>query len=83
MRLQFPEQALCGVHTGAATFARQFLSRQLCKQGASYSAIARKLCFAVSSVYYEIQRGLCEQRDGKTWKTYEAYSAAVAQNDAD
>ena len=56
---------------------------KLCKQGASYSAIARKLGFAVSSVYYEIQRGLCEQRDGKTWKTYEAYSATIAQDDAD
>lgn len=56
---------------------------KLCKQGASYSAIARRLGFAVSSVYYEIQRGLCEQRDGKTWKTYQAYSATVAQGDAD
>ena len=56
---------------------------KLCKQGASYSTIARKLGFAVSSVYYEIQRGLCEQRDGKTWKTYEAYSATIAQDDAD
>lgn len=53
------------------------------KQGASYSAIARKLGFAVSSVYYEIQRGLCEQLDGATWKTYMAYSATVAQDDAD
>ena len=53
------------------------------KQGASYSAIARKLGFAVSSVYYEIQRGLCEQLDGATWKIYKAYSAQVAQDDAD
>lgn len=56
---------------------------KLCKQGASYSAIARKLGFAVSSIYYEIQRGLCEQRDGQTWKIYKAYSATVAQDDAD
>ena len=41
---------------------------KLCKQGTSYNAIARRLGFVVSSVYYEIQRGLCEQRDGATWK---------------
>lgn len=56
---------------------------KLRKQGVSYSAIARKLGFAVSSVHYEIQRGLCEQRDGATWKIYKAYSAQVAQDDAD
>ena len=56
---------------------------KLSKQGASYSAIARRLGFAVSSIHYEIQRGLCEQRDGATWKIYKAYSATVAQDDAD
>ena len=65
------------------TWTDRLTIEKLCKSGVSYSAIARKLGFAVSSVYYEIQRGLCEQRDGQTWKIYKAYSAAVAQDDAD
>ena len=65
------------------TWTDRLTIEKLCKSGASYSAIARKTGFAVSSIYREIQRGLCEQRDGKTWKTYKAYSATVAQDDAD
>lgn len=65
------------------TWTDRLTIEKLCKQGASCSAIARNLGFAVSSMHYEIQRGLCEQRDGKTWKIYEAYSATVAQDDAD
>ena len=65
------------------TWTDRLTIEKLRKQGASCSAIARQLGFAVSSIHYEIQRGLCEQRDGKTWKTYEAYSATVAQDDAD
>ena len=65
------------------TWTDRLTIENLCKSGASYSAIARKTGFAVSSVYREIQRGLCDQRDGATWKMYKAYSAQVAQDDAD
>lgn len=56
---------------------------KLFNAGASYRAMSQKLGFSISFLHYEVQRGLCEQRDGKTWKTYEAYSATIAQDDAD
>lgn len=56
---------------------------KLFNSGTSYSDIARKLGFAVSSIHREIQRGLCEQLDGRTWKMRKAYSATIAQDDAD
>lgn len=56
---------------------------KLFNSGASYRAIARKIGFAVSSVYNEIQRGLYDHLDGFTWITCKRYSAQIAQEDAD
>lgn len=65
------------------TWTDRLIIEKLCKQGASYRAIAKRIDFSVAAVYKEIQRGLCDQRDGSTWKIYKAYSADIAQDDAD
>jgi len=56
---------------------------KLFNSGASYRAISKRLGFSVSSVYVEIQRGLHDHLDGRTWKMIKKYSAKIAQDDAD
>ena len=56
---------------------------KLFNSGLSYRVIASRLGFAVSSVHYEIRRGLYDHLDGSTWKTVKRYSADIAQDDAD
>lgn len=65
------------------TWTDRLIIEKLFNSHASYRTIAKRLGFSVAAVYKEVQRGLCEQRDGKTWKTYKAYSATIAQDDAD
>lgn len=65
------------------TWTDRLIIEKLFNSRASYRTIAKRLGFSVAAVYKEVQRGLCEQRDGKTWKTYKAYSATIAQDDAD
>ena len=56
---------------------------KLFNAGASYRAMSRKLGFSVSSLHYEVQRGLYDHLDSKTWNILKRYSATVAQDDAD
>jgi len=45
----------------------------------TYSAIAKLLNRSVSSIRYEIQKGIYLHRDGDTWKEIPRYSAEIAQ----
>lgn len=56
---------------------------KLFNAGASYRAMSRKLGFSVSSLHYEVQRGLYDHLDSKTWNILKRYSATIAQDDAD
>ncbi len=51
--------------------------------GASYRIMSQKTGFAMSSLHYEIHRGLYDRLDGDTWKTIKRYSADIAQADAE
>lgn len=48
----------------------------------SYQFIADELGFAKSAIHYEVQHGLYDHLDGKTWLTIKRYSAAIAQDHA-
>ena len=50
--------------------------------GHSYQSIANELGFAKSAIHYEVQHGLYDHLDGKTWLTVQRYSAAIAQQHA-
>ncbi|MCM1234797.1 MAG: IS30 family transposase, partial [Ruminococcus flavefaciens] len=56
---------------------------KLFNAGATYRTISQKTGFAISAVYYEVQRGLYDHLDGSTWKILKRYSARIAQDDAD
>lgn len=64
------------------TYTDRLIIEKLYKQKCSYRAIAGRIGFSVAAVYREVQRGLCEQLNGKTWETYLAYSATIADDDA-
>lgn len=49
------------------------------KEGYSQAEIARRLGVHRSTVCRELKVGRCEQLDGRTWKTYEIYSADLAE----
>lgn len=51
--------------------------------GHSYQSIANELGFAKSAIHYEVQHGLYDHLDGKTWLTVQRYSATIAQQHAD
>lgn len=53
------------------------------KEGYSQAEIARRLGVHRSTICRELKIGRCEQLDGKTWKTYEIYSADLAQQKHD
>lgn len=65
------------------TWTDRLYIEKLFNSGASYRAIAEKTGFAVSSVYREVQRGLCDHLDGSTWMTVKRYSAQIAEDDAE
>lgn len=46
----------------------------------SYQFIADELGFVKSAIYYEVQHGLYNHLDGKTWLTIRRYSATIAQD---
>lgn len=48
----------------------------------SYQFIADELGFVKSAIYYEVQHGLYDHLDGKTWLTVKRYSAVIAQQHA-
>lgn len=45
----------------------------------SYQFIANELGFRKSAIHYEVQHGLYDHLDGKTWLTVKRYSATIAQ----
>lgn len=51
--------------------------------GHSYRSISRALGFSPSSLHTEVQRGLYDHLDGKTWKVERWYSAQIAQEYSD
>ena len=51
--------------------------------GHSYAFIAHELGFVKSAIHYEVQHGLYDHLDGKTWLTIKRYSADIAQQHAD
>lgn len=53
------------------------------KKRTTYSDIARLLHRSVSSIRYEIQKGLYLHRDSGTWKDIPRYSAEIAQQRTD
>lgn len=55
---------------------------KLYNHGATYRAIADSVGFTVGAVYREIQRGLYDHLDGKTYTTLRRYSAKIADDDA-
>lgn len=55
----------------------------LLKAKVSAASIAAVIGCSRRTVYREIQRGLCEQLEGRTYKMYTVYSAQKAQNRAD
>lgn len=46
----------------------------------SFQFIADELGFVKSAIYYEVQHGLYDHLDGKTWLTVKRYSATIAQD---
>ena len=65
------------------TWIDRLTIEKLYNSGASYRAIACKTGFAASSIHREVQRGLYDHLDSKTWTTSKRYSADIAQADAD
>lgn len=63
------------------TFTDRLIIERLYNAGCSYRAIARKTGFAVSSIHYEIKRGIYLHRE-HDWKEVPKYSATIADDDA-
>lgn len=63
------------------TYVDRLLIEKLYNAGCSYRAIARKLGFAVSSIHYEVKRGLYLHRE-HDWREVKKYSATIADDDA-
>jgi len=55
---------------------------RLYNAGCSYRTIAHRLGRSVSSIHYEVKRGLYTRLNGDTWEEYQAYSADIAEDDA-
>ena len=64
-------------------YTERLLIEKCRKSGMSYRSIAKLLDRSVSSIYYEVKRGLCDQIDSKTYETVKRYSADIAQKDAE
>ena len=64
------------------TYTDRLIIERLYNSGCSYRAIAKKTGFAVSSIHYEVKRGIYLHRDGETWKDIPRYSATIADDDA-
>lgn len=64
------------------TWTDRLIIERLYNSGASYPAISRKVGFSVSSVYAEVQRGLYDHLNGRTWEVVKRYSAQIADDAA-
>ena len=64
------------------TYTDRLIIEKLYNSGNTYRAIAQITGFNVSSVYREIQRGLYDHLDWKTYDTVKRYSATIAHEDA-
>ncbi len=64
------------------TYTDRLMIEKLYNSGCSYRAIAQRLGFSVSSIHYEVKRGIYLHRDGDTWKDVPRYSATIADDDA-
>ena len=65
------------------TYTERLTIEKLYNTKTSYSAIARRLHRSVSTIHYEVKRGLYTHYDSKHNKDIIRYSADVAQDDAD
>ena len=65
------------------SFDDRVLLEALYKKRLPLSEIACRLGVHPSTITREVRRGLVEQLDGQTWKTYQVYSADLAQQKAD
>jgi len=65
------------------TYTERLIIEKLYNSKTSYSAIARRLGRSVSTIHYEVKRGLYTHFDSKHAKDIIRYSADVAQDDAD
>lgn len=64
------------------TYTDRLVIEKLYNSGCSYRAISRKLGFSPSAIHYEVQRGLYDHLDGKTYSFIKRYSATIADDDA-
>ena len=65
------------------TWTERLIIEKQYNNGASYSAIAKLLHRCVSSIRYEIKKGMYFHRDHRTWKDIPRYSADAAQAKTD
>lgn len=64
------------------TYTDRLIIEKCRKAGQSYRAIAALLDRSVSSIHYEVKRGMCDQIDSRTYETVKRYLADTAQRDA-
>lgn len=64
------------------TFTDRLMIEKMFNAGCSYRTMSKRLGFAVSSLHYEIKRGLHDALDWKTYRTVKRYSATIADDDA-
>lgn len=65
------------------TWTERLIIEKQYNNGATYSSIARLLHRCVSSIRYEIKKGMYFHRDSRTWKDIPRYSADAAQTKTD
>lgn len=64
------------------TYTDRLRIEKLFNSGCSYRAIAKRLGFAVSSIHYEVKRGLYVHRN-HNWTETPKYSATIAEDNAE
>lgn len=64
------------------TYTDRLFIERLYNSGCSYRMIAGSVGFSVAAVYREVQRGLYDHLDWRTYETVRRYSATIAHEDA-
>lgn len=64
------------------TYTDRLIIEKLYNSGCSYRAIAQRLGFSVSSIHYEVKRGLYSHTDPDTLIDYPRYSATIGDDDS-
>lgn len=65
------------------SYAERIKIEALLKINVKIEVIAKEIGFSPSTIYREVKRGEYERLDGRTYKTYKAYSADIAQQKYD